>query len=297
MVEDENPPPYEPVSLDDPEAVSVSLPEEPRVSPRNKASDSGRDKPIGPSLRGLNRHLRSDCGFRAYLKGLACFFFMNTVNVLLLTTFAGALHPFLAPLGTLVASLALVQVSTAWVHIVITPLSGWFFWRRLPSFKRAFDATWKPVVLFWLATEVATLIIQLTGACLDMNVFDVYKGKPVDVDGIEWKGPVLFVVALVLTMVITVPAHVILVRVQASLLPMDRNTIIPFDRTFGGKVEPAIVGGLGYATISDAWSTLSVGAWRRLYTLYAKVLLVNVAICFAFAGIIYAEFALFGIRD
>jgi hypothetical protein len=295
MVEDENPPPYEPVSLDDPEAVS--LPEEPGVSHRNKASDGGRDKPIGASFRGLNRLLRSDSGFRAYLKGLACMFFMNVINVLLLSTFASAVHPFFAPLGTLIASLALVQVSTAWVHIVITPLSGWFFWRRLPSFKRAFNATWRPVVLSWLATEAATLIIQLIGACLDMNFFDVYQGKPVNVDGIEWKGPLLFVVALVLTMVITVPAHVILVRVQASLLPIDRNTIIPFDRTFGGKVEPAVVGGLGYATISDAWSTLSVGTWRRLYTLYAKVLLVNVATAFAFGGIIYAEFALLSLLN
>jgi len=290
MVEDENPPPYEPVSLDDPE--NISLPEEPSVAPRNKTSDSGGDKPIGASFRGLNRLLRSNCGFRSYLKGLGCLAFLNMVNVMLYNTFASALHPFAAPLGTLIASLALVQVSTAWVHIVITPHSGWFFWRRLPSFKRAFDATWKPTVLSWLATEVASLIMWLTGLSLGMNIFDLYKGQGLIVDGIEWKGPVLFIVALIITMVITVPAYVILVRVQASLLPVDRNTIIPFDRTFGGKVEPAVVSGLGYATISDAWSTFSAGAWRRLYTLYAKILLVNVAIASAFAGIIYAEFFL-----
>ncbi|SCO01702.1 uncharacterized protein FFB20_11468 [Fusarium fujikuroi] len=86
---------------------------------------------------------------------------------------------------------------------------------------------------------------------------------------------------------IQIPAYVVLVRVQASLLPADADTIIPFDRSFNGRIEPVVVGGLGYATVRDAWSSFSKSAWRRIVMLSVKIVAVTfAALCVIFAVII-----------
>ena len=296
MVEDENPPAYEPVSLNDPEVAS--LPEEPAVAPGTKRPGDDRDapKPVSSSFRGLSRAVRANVGWRAFLKGFWCWIAMNMISGTAMSIFASA-HPFLAPLGHLVATLAIIQLDTAWVHIVITPHSGRHFWRRLPSLKRAFSATWRPIVLYWFAAQAALGVTELTAWALGMNIFGADKGEGVVLNDLPWKATVVGLVALFASLALTVPAQVILVRVQASLLPPDEHTIIPFDRSFGGKVEPAVVSGKGYATISDVWSTFSRAAWRRLVVLYFKVFLVNGVISTAIATLIFAQFAIFGIAS
>jgi len=42
-----------------------------------------------------------------------------------------------------------------------------------------------------------------------------------------------------------VPTTVAYVRVTDSMLPGEHETIVPFDRSFGGKVTLAIIGGQG----------------------------------------------------
>ena len=57
---------------------------------------------------------------------------------------------------------------------------------------------------------------------------------------------------------------------QASLLPPDEDTIIPFDRTYGGTLEPAVVG-RGYVSVGDALRTFPRASWVRVYVLHAKI--------------------------
>lgn len=281
MVEDENPPAYQPVALDaDDEAASAP-------GTRKPADRRDVTGPVGSSFRGLNRLLRANGGFKAYFRGLACYALMVILCAVLLAFFSGILSTFLSPLGTLLASLAIISFDVAWVHIVITPFSGWAFWRRVPSFNRAFKATWRPVVLHWLATEAALWVIKLTAWGLGVSFSELSNQ---DIPGLQWKGPVIFLVGIGATL-LTIPARVILVRVQASLLPHGEDTIIPFDRTFAGKVEPAVVSGKGYATISDVWSSFSPAAWRRLIVIYAKVLLITGLINFAIGAIIAVQHA------
>lgn len=86
-----------------------------------------------------------------------------------------------------------------------------------------------------------------------------------------------------------IPAKVILVRIQASLLPVEDNPIVPFDRSFQGKVEPTVVDGRGYATISDAWSTLSMAGWRRIIILNLKIVFVTLAVIVMATAVIIPE--------
>ncbi|KAK8119471.1 uncharacterized protein PG998_004097 [Apiospora kogelbergensis] len=110
-----------------------------------------------------------------------------------------------------------------------------------------------------------------------------------------WKGIVVMVVMLLLTVFLTIPAHVVLTRVQASLLPEHDETIIPFDRSFQGTLEPAIVGGHGFVSMKDAWNTFSRASWERLVKLYLKIFGVGIALNLAFSLIVLPQ-AIFMIK-
>lgn len=276
MVEDENPPAYEPVSLND---DSASVADEP-VRGSSKPT-GGQARTVTSSLRAINRLLLANGGLRANFRGFFCALAQAFMTSVLMGFFTAAFGGLFTPVATLLAALALVQFSTAWVHIVISEPSRRHFWRRLPPFKRTFDATWKPVTLYWFASEVARWIPLLLVALMGLELPDLKLGDRTDVPKLGGaffgKGAVVALVYLVCSIFLIIPANIILVRVQASLLPVDEDAIIPFDRSFEGKVEPAVVGGRGYVTMADAWATFSRAAWRRLLTLYVKIFLVCIA--------------------
>ena len=104
-----------------------------------------------------------------------------------------------------------------------------------------------------------------------------------------WKAVVVFIVMAALRVFLAIPAHVVLTRVQASLLPEEDETIVAFDRSFRGRVEPAVVGGKGYVSPLDAWRTFSRASWVRLVKLYAKLFAVGLAVTFAWTLVVVPE--------
>jgi len=64
---------------------------------------------------------------------------------------------------------------------------------------------------------------------------------------------------------------------------------VPFDRSFGGKVVPEIVGGTGVLGIRDAWSTFDWASRVRLIKTYAKVILLQVLLVIVFTGVLIFE--------
>lgn len=270
IIEDENPPAYEPLPTS-----GNGVDEEAAAGSTTKPTD-GAARTVTSSLRSINRLLTSYGGVRSNARGFMCAFTQSVLTGIVASIFSwGPVKPF----AELLASLVMVQFATAWVHIVISQPSPRRFWRRLPPFKRAFDATWKAIVIYWAATQVHKWVPYLLAVLIgfDAPTMDNLKsGGANDAlrDGdISYliKATVYILLSTMLYVVVIIPARVVVVRIQASLLPEDEDPIIPFDRSFDGKVEPAVVGGLGYATISDAWSTFSKAAWRRVVILYVKI--------------------------
>jgi hypothetical protein len=112
------------------------------------------------------------------------------------------------------------------------------------------------------------------------------------------KGLSLFVLCIVLGLLLVIPANVMLTRVQASLLSDSEETIVPFDRSFGGKVIPEIVGGSGVVGLLDAWKTFDWNARVRLIKAYAKVFVIQMALMFLFIGVAIAQlFIIIGKSD
>jgi len=67
---------------------------------------------------------------------------------------------------------------------------------------------------------------------------------------------------------IGLPNKVVLLRVYASLLPGDLTTVVPCDRSFGGKVVP---GGEERLGMLDALRTFDRASWIRIYKLYDEI--------------------------
>ncbi|KAM4056872.1 ubiquitin conjugating enzyme [Hirsutella rhossiliensis] len=280
MIEDENPPAYQPVSLRD------ALDDE-TVRPGSKLAEL-ETRTVTSSFRAINRLLMANGGVMANFRGFTCALAQSFMTSILMVVFTASFGGVFAPAATLLASLALVQFSTAWVHIVISRPSPLPFWQRLPAFKHTFDATWRAVTMYCVA-GISLPELQVAG------------GQGADLRNLDAaffaKALFIFLVALVFSIFLVIPANVILVRIQASLLPPDEDTIIPFDRSFEGRAEPAVVGGRGFVTISDAWATFSKTAWRRLLTLYVKIFLVTIAGIALMAALILPEIIVIASRS
>ena len=76
------------------------------------------------------------------------------------------------------------------------------------------------------------------------------------------------------------------------MLPEEDDSIVPFDRTFGGRVEPELVGGTGCVGMLDAWKTFDWAARIRLIKLYVKVTALQIATIFFFIGVLVGELKL-----
>jgi hypothetical protein len=238
----------------------------------------------------LHRLLLSVAGWRANFRGIWASVAYGFAISLATGIFTAI--PFVPGfVGVIIANLVLVQLSTAWVHIVISPPNPAPFWRRLPPFNKTFHATALPVtiyaVAYILSLEVPELIASLLGfanfhptnpiAFPDPNQYDRHS---------VWKGLIVVLVSFAVWALVYMPALVILVRVQASLLPPDEDTIIPFDRTYDGTIEPAVVSGKGYVTTKDAIRTFPRSSWIRIYLLQAKIFGVVVATSLAFFAVV-----------
>ncbi|KAL0471900.1 hypothetical protein QR685DRAFT_520454 [Neurospora intermedia] len=287
MIEDPNPPPeYTPISLD---AQEGSVPSgEFEVVEAN-------EKPITSSLRATHRLLWV-WGREGYFRGLVCAL-ITVFSTVILAAFI-TVYTFLPHfVGSFIATVLLTQLSTAWVHIVITPPSPRPWYSRVLPFRYVFQATALPLLVHWATSVVAVELPRLLAVMigLPLRLFeeaDDNMDMDLQLSSLLLKGIPVAALALFLYLFAVIPAQVILRRVQASLLPPTKDAIVPFDRSFKGKLDPAVLGGGSetFLTMRDALTTFGREGWTRLVKLYLKVIGITVA----FYIVVTATFALEG---
>ncbi len=148
-----------------------------------------------------------------------------------------------------------------------------------------------PTALFSVAEQVSVFVPFYIAAASGMkNTHEEMKQLTSHEQTIlALKGLGLGALGLLLTILLWIPASVVLTRVQASLLPDTEETIVPFDRSFGGKIVPEIVGGSGAIGIVDAWTTFDRSSWIRLIKAYVKVFAMQFAVSLFFSIVIILE--------
>ena len=256
-----------------------------------------KGKPITSKIKSTMHHLHRRAGFQSRWRGLGLFIVYASMHGLISSLFTPSFGMvaldssmyaqkfLLKSFGSVLASILLSRFLTAWVHIVISEPSAKPWYRRLPPVK-SWNHTWGP-------NAIADIAVRL---CIGLPTFCYYL---LELPGatVENTDPAVLIskvltcasIGLVTFMGIALPAIVALTRVQASLLPEEDESIIPFDRSFGGKVVPAVIGGSGALSFKDAWKTFDRPSRRRVFKMFVKFIMIDVALHVFFAAILAAQ--------
>jgi hypothetical protein len=248
-----------------------------------------RQQAITSSFRSTIRHLQSKAGFAARFRGISLF----VVYTFAFTTIAGSISaiPLVPrPIAHIVTALFLANWSLTWTHIVISDPSPNRWYQRLPT-SRVWKKIAGPAAILAVAEQLTVLLpmalAKVYGLHMDPKMAANLSGA--EKHKAAWKGFSVFVLFIVLSFLTVIPANVTLTRVQASLLSDNEETIVPFDRSFGGKVIPEIVGGSGVIGLVDAWKTFDFNARVRLVKAYVKVFAMQMALTMFFIGVVVAQ--------
>lgn len=242
-----------------------------------------KTKPITSKIRTTIRHLVAEAGpwarFRGLQVALAYHFIHHILLQALTVLFGGAMIS--QSFAAVVTAVVLCRLQLLWTHVVISTPSEKKWYRRFPTIDAG-----KKVILptaVWALAEQATIYVPITL----FVVFDLegYFRNPAafnELSPMQQKSVMLASFAVMMSgiataVLIVFPASVTLKRVQASLLPEENDSIVPFDRTFGGKVQPQVFGGTGVVSMLDAWKTFDWAARFRLVKLYAKIFAIQVS--------------------
>jgi hypothetical protein len=250
-------------------------------------------KPITSSIRGTIRHLRAQAGRRSYFRGFWMFFFYN-IGLGIVSGLVRIVVPQMPGDRILIAGISTALFATVhatWTHKVISMPSQAPYWtRHVPV------SNWKFLALpaaikasaFHMCIYLAWAFAVLVG--LDSDV----TSNATEWDGGMWLSVIMKIVALCgisvgCALFIVLPAHVTLIRMEASVLPEDQDTIVPFDRTFADKVVPKSLGGTGVIGFLDAWRSFNWEARVRVVKLYAKIMLIETFLSFVVIHVIGFE--------
>ena len=256
-----------------------------------------KTRPVTSKIRTAFAHLRARAGKGSRFRGLGIYIVYGMLKNMAAAFFASAIPTHIGrALGFVAAEVLLCQFEMTWYQIVISEPSPKAWYRRI--LPRKYWGKVAPAAL--LKSVAAQLTIGLPAAmlCLSKPVREIMRDPSYRLDKAELhQVAAVFIGAAIswftLLFLVYVPAYVTMVRVSASMLPEEDETIVPFDRSFGGKVTPMIVGGSGKIGLLDAWKTFSWEARRRFIGLMAKVVAISTAVTVLFCMVLSAEVALF----
>ncbi|KAG7004271.1 hypothetical protein G7Y79_00026g058550 [Physcia stellaris] len=256
-----------------------------------------KSKPITSKIRTTVKHLKAQAGPWSRFRGLQVAIVYHLTYALLFNFLTSLTHStFVSSVFAVLTHTVLSRLGMTWTHVVMSNPSPKSWIRRYPSIQTS-KKIFLPTAIWAAAQQFALYIPALMFSMYGLNRYaedpsyyhevapEVFAG---DVSQVFMCG----LVAMFIVFAIVFPAEVTLTRVQASMLPEEDEAIVPFDRTFGGKVEPEILGGRGCVSMLDAWKTFDWAARIRLIKLYVKVFALQVLTTVLFVGLFIGELRL-----
>lgn len=233
--------------------------------------------------------------WRGYLQYLA---------YVIAVAFVGSFVKTLIPLGGIPAEFIATGITgavtanlhAAWTHKTIASPHRMSFMEGIPSRK-----LWKKLALPaafhavtpYISMFVLTVLVTLLGLNKGMSPAQSNQYTGAQVAWFLARAFFILVMGVACTLFLCIPAHVTLVRIEASLLPEEHDTIVPFDRTFDGKAVSKLLGGTGSVSFLDAWKSFNWEARRRLIKLYVKAFFVIMALMLIFVHVMVFELYIF----
>lgn len=256
-----------------------------------------KTQPITAKLRTTIRHLRDRAGRLSRFRGYHVAILYNIMHYCLFALgvdLSGQRIP--KPFLSIIVTVLLCRFDATLTHIIISEPSAKSWFRRVPA-RSAFMKLIGPTLIFAVAEQIA---IQMPASLFNGFELIQYFNRPEIIGEMpeEQRKRVMVQLLLVaitgftMAVMVLVPASVSLTRVQASILPEEDDSIVPFDRTFGGKVKPETLGGSGKLSMLDAWKTFDGNARIRLVKLYGKIAAIYTSITILFAFITIGELSI-----
>ena len=155
---------------------------------------------------------------------------------------------------------------------------------RLPS-RSAMKAMIFPVIIaasmegFWRVLPESLIYTWVLRPMLEANKLDDSSFVPPSkIVGVLASAYFVEVTAVkVLSYMASRIAHVLLTRVEASLLPEEAQSVVPFDRAFG--LKPSVRGRAAQGiTLLEAWQTLPWNIVWRLFKLHVKLFCLKICL-------------------
>lgn len=263
---------FELIPTEDLEPLGLELDDEPSIQTQQL---------ITRKLRTTISHLRSYAGFFSCFRGLSIYICTEVLFMILI----GLMRTLRFIPNVVAAIIATVLLSTfrmGWTWIVISKPSNKLWFRRLPSIR-----LWTKIAI---PTALAAICEVIASALpiYAIFLFNLVNENSLDLSkmGGVWellaliKVLTVFAIYLFCSVAFVIPPRVMLIRVQASLLPESEETIIPVDRSFGGS---------GVIGMIEAWKTFDWNSRVRLLKLYGKIAAMEVALFFFCIVVIGAE--------
>lgn len=256
-----------------------------------------RQKPITAKILTTMRHLRAQAGPWSRFRGLQVVVVYDCVQELLFYFLSNIVRgAFATSLVSIAISVVLCRLQMTWTHVVISASTTQPWYRRIPSVKSGKNIILPTVV--WAVAQQVFLFVPMElfkdFGLLPYAQDHTLLGKaPNDVQHeMILKFIIVMLVMFSIAFLILLPATITLRRVQASMLPEENDPIVPFDRTFGGRVQPEVVGGSGAVSMFDAWTTFDSAARIRFVKLCAKIWIIMITTTVLYSMIMVAELKL-----
>jgi hypothetical protein len=248
-------------------------------------------KPVTRKLRTTFQHLKAVGGFRARFRGARYAAFYQ-VALLFFTAIFNLIFSVFGPLGMWMASTTAAILScnihAAWTHATIAAPSEKRFFQRFLS--RA-EATKLILPTLRLHMTIGVMHASVVGSTyVAVAVFQNSKAP-------HWVSANLAFLPIasgILTaLLLVIPSYIALIRTEASIMPEDMKAIVPFDRTFAGRlVEDASTCPRRFFksfTVRGAWSQFSRDTYKRVLKMQVKFFWIMLGLTTLFGGIFAAE--------
>ncbi len=191
--------------------------------------------------------------------------------------------------------LALVQLSTVWVVVSISSPSPKPFYRRLPPLRRYLRAACPRSHLLACSRRRGYLRSCADSQLLHLPIWSPKQPNEVHASTVTPSGraghPSRQRGSHVL---LRNPVRRLYFAAFRPPSSPEEDAIIPFDRSFDGTLEPALVGGKGFVTMKDAFALSRVHPGFGSTALYMKIFLASMAVYAVFGVILFLEFLALG---
>jgi len=246
-------------------------------------------KPLTSSIRRTVSHIKSIGGRSAKWRGVGIFILYILLTTLISAPLSSLLRFLPRPCGEIIADIAAAVVTSrlhcAWTHKIISMPSS----KSLKA-RRVSRAQWREL-MGPTALSVGAQSASLCGIAMvfRMSAF-IVNNLHTNGSAPKWVLPIIAIVpgaltASILGLFLMLPAYVSLVRKEASMLPEEDETIVSFDRSFGGRLTRVGTS----ATLREAWQSFTWEARRRLVGLYVKFFFIMVAMTIVVSHVLALE--------